>query len=51
MSREEYFYKRRAIRAAKDLRYSEEIIATLEKAKSGVEVECIMVNARKRRHY
>lgn len=47
MSREDYNYKRHAIRTAKDLCYSEKVIAQLKLAQTDKEIEHIMVNARK----
>ena len=47
MSREEYNYKRRAIKAAKELCYKPEVINLLREAQNEKEVERIMVTARK----
>ena len=47
MSKSEYNYKRHAIRAAKELGYSENVIKRLESATSEAEIERIMNTARK----
>lgn len=46
MSKEDYNYKRHAIRAAKDLCYGEATIEKLKKAKTESEIERIMRTAR-----
>ena len=48
MSKEAYNYKREAIRAAKELCYSAEVIAALKLAKTEAEVCRIMTTARNR---
>ena len=47
MSRETWLYKNRAIRAAKELRYSAEVQKKLNKATSDAEISRIMCNARR----
>lgn len=47
MSKDEYAYKRKAIRAAKDLCYPSEIITRLKNATTEIEIERIMATARK----
>ena len=47
MSREDYNYKRHAIQTAKDLCYSDNVIAQLKSAKTESEIQHIMMNARK----
>ena len=47
MSREVYNYKRHAIKAAKELFYSNDIISRLRLATTESEIERIMVTARK----
>ena len=46
MSREMYNYKRKAVRIAKDFRYTTEIIEAIHKAKTENEISNIMRNAR-----
>lgn len=41
-------YRDEAIEAAKDLRYGDEVIDQLKKAKDGVEIERIMATARRK---
>lgn len=47
MSKSEYNYKRAAIRAARELGYSEGVILALKKAASENEISRIMTSARK----
>ena len=46
MSKETYNYKRTAITTAKDLCYSDEVIAQLHNAKTDMEISNIMREAR-----
>lgn len=46
MSREMYNYKRKAVRIAKDFRYTTEIIEAIHKAKTENEISNIIKNAR-----
>ncbi len=46
MSREMYNYKRKAVRIAKDYRYTMETIEAIHKAKTENEISNIMRNAR-----
>ncbi len=47
MSKETYNYKRHAIKAARELCYSKEIISRLQSAVTESEIERIMITARK----
>ena len=47
MSKDAYNYKRYAIKAAKELCYSQTVIEKLELATTEIEIEHIMNNARK----
>ena len=47
MSRETWLYKKRAVRAAKELRYSAEVQKNLNKATSDEEISRIMCSARR----
>lgn len=47
MSRAEYDYKRSAIKAARELGYNEKYIQRLKSASSEIEIEQILVSARK----
>lgn len=42
-----YHYKAEAIKAAKDLRYGDEVVRKIRKAKSSCEISRIMATARK----
>ena len=47
MSREEYNYKRKAIKAARELHYPQSVISQLQSATTESEIERIMYQARK----
>ncbi len=47
MNKTEPTYKKQAIKAAKDLRYGDEIIKKLKAASTDGEIERIMIGARK----
>ena len=48
MSKEEYNYKRKSIKAAKELHYPQSVISQLQSATTETQIERIMIDTRRR---